>query len=266
MGNANCCASTLVPGGTFNRSNAPTLPATVSDFHLDVYEVTVGRYRRFLQALPGSLPAAGSGRNPHDPADGGWDPAWSALVETNMDTLRARFNRIPGHSWTDEPGANEALPMNCISWYEAAAFCIFDEGRLPTNAESNYAAAGGAEQRIFPWSVPPTSTTVDMSHAVYGSTIATVGSKSPKGDGRWGHADLAGNVFEWVQDYFGTFPVPCVDCALHVAPPGPTSRIDRGGSVHPSGSVDWLRTSYVGNVPPGTMGQDNVGVRCARSP
>src|SRR5258706_450328 len=58
-----CCASSIVPAGSFIRDNGVTgnYPATVSAFRLDKYEVTVGRFRKFLAAYPGSQPAAGSG-------------------------------------------------------------------------------------------------------------------------------------------------------------------------------------------------------------
>src|SRR5262245_9701876 len=49
-GNHDCCESVVVPGGTFNRTNDPAFPATVSSFRLDVYEVSVGRFRAFVDA------------------------------------------------------------------------------------------------------------------------------------------------------------------------------------------------------------------------
>jgi formylglycine-generating enzyme len=45
-------------------------------------------------------------------------------------------------TWTDTVGSHENLPINCINWYEAYAFCIWDGGFLPSDAESEYAAAG----------------------------------------------------------------------------------------------------------------------------
>jgi formylglycine-generating enzyme required for sulfatase activity len=251
----------LIPGGTFNRSNNPNYPATISDFRLDVYEVTVGRFRQFLANYPGNLPGAGSGKNPNNPADPGWDSAWNASLEMDVTALRTRLNCSFDSTWTDEPGSAEALPINCITWYEALAFCIWDGGRLATEAEWNYAAAGGSEQRELPWSNPPDSTVIDASFAVYdGAPIAAVGSKSEKGDGKWGHADLAGNVFEWVQDNIASYVTTCVDCAFLDAA---TTRGDRGGGwLSP---VVQLETKYRGNVMPSGR-QDNIGARCARAP
>jgi len=259
-GTSDCCASIAVPGGAFDRSNDATYPATVSDFRLDTYEVVVGRFRQFLVDYPVNLPAAGSGRNPNNPDDPGWDPALDSSFVTDLTELETRIGRCGQSTWTDEPGANEALPMNCITWFEAAAFCIWDEGRLPTEAEWNYAAAGGAEQRFFPWSSPPESTTIDPTYATYEGEVTVVGSKSPKGDGRWGHADLAGSVFEWAQDYVANYSVPCIDCA-ELSPA--VQRSDRGGGI--TMFSEQLRTSYRGSLPP-TSYPYNVGVRCARAP
>src|SRR6185503_5212427 len=104
--------------------------------------------------------------------------------------------------------------MNCVSWFEAFAFCAWDGGRLPTETEWNYAAAGGNEQRVYPWGA-----NIDLTKASYdcagdGSGTGTpncmfsdmlpVGSRSPQGDGKWGQADLAGNVWEWTLDWGAT--------------------------------------------------------------
>lgn len=262
-GASDCCASALVPGGTFNRDNNAAYPATISDFRLDTYEVTVGRFRQFIAGYAENLPASGSGKNPNNPADTGWDAAWNASLPADVAALRDRFRACGERTWTDTPGDNEALPINCLSWFEAFAFCVWDQGRLPTEAEWNYAAAGGAEQRTYPWSVPPSSTTIDKTYATYDGPVAPVGSKSPKGDGRWGHADLSGGVFEWVQDFSAVYPVPCVDCAVLGPVPTPALRGDRGGSYW---SVPiQLMTSYRGQVMPAQR-QGNLGVRCARQP
>src|SRR5262245_30851932 len=116
--------------------------------------VTVGRFRQFLNAGLGTQanpPANGTGANPHL-ANSGWDGNWNVSLAADTAALRAGVNCTAQYqTWTDAPGANESLPMNCITWYDAMAFCIWDGGRLPTEAEWNYAATGATDQRAYPW-------------------------------------------------------------------------------------------------------------------
>lgn len=260
-GVANCCDSVLVPGGTFNRINDPRYPATVSDFRLDRYEVTVARFGRFLACYPSTLPVAGSGRNPHNPNDPGWDETWDALLPAGAAALAANLNCGTNKSFGR---AEQRLPINCIDWYTALAFCIWDGGRLPTEAEWNYAAAGGTEQRVYPWSNPPNDTTIDAAHAIMTFPLLPVGSTSPSGDGRWGHADLAGSVQEWVLDYgysLLVYPVPCVDCT-NLTSSG-NGRGNRGGGA--SFMEIFARTTTASTFQPSAR-TTALGVRCARSP
>ncbi|WP_437332438.1 formylglycine-generating enzyme family protein [Sorangium sp. So ce394] len=273
-----CCASAVVPGGTFNRGNDPASPATVSDLRLDRFEVTVGRFRRFVAAYPGSQPAADAGAHPGIPGSG-WNPAWNGELPADAAALRASVMCNPDNpdmrTWTEEAGAQEHLPMNCVSWYVAFAFCAWDGGRLPTEAEWNYAAAGGGEQRQYPWSNPPESTTIDASYASYDcresaapgctfqsdfSDIVPVGSRSPKGDGRWTQADLGGSMREWTLDGYGTYPAECVDCANLT---DTSNRVVRGGSSF--GAPSYLLTSARVSVAPSAP-YYSLGMRCARRP
>ncbi len=212
----------------------PNYPATVSDFYLDKYEITVGRFRVFVNAGMGtqaSPPAAGAGAHPGITGSG-WDSTWNTNLAANTASLTAAIKCDAAYqTWTDTAGSNESKPVNCLDWYTAFAFCAWDGGRLATEAEWNYAASGGSEQRYYPWSIPATSTTIDDSYAVYccGScTPLNVGSKSPKGDGKWGQSDLAGNVWEWTLDWYADpYPIPCSNCADLTAASG---RVVRGGS------------------------------------
>lgn len=248
-------------------------PATVSDFRLDRYEVTVGRFRTFVQAGMGTQanpPAAAAGAHPWITSSG-WDPAWNARLPANTADLIARLEcEPPNFTWTDAPEANENLPMVCISWYEAVAFCAWDGGFMPTEAEWNYAAAGGSEQRAYPWSSPPGSLSIDCSYTNFedvGGICAPngksnrVGSESPKGDGRWGQADLAGNAYEWTLDgYLGSYKNPCVDCVESSVGSGP---VVRGGSFVYGAPV--LRTGRRLDVSRSYRG-GGLGVRCASAP
>jgi formylglycine-generating enzyme required for sulfatase activity len=270
-GTVYCCDAVAIPGGTFNRSNDPGSPATVSAFLLDRYEVTVGRFRRFVDANGGTVqapPAEGAGAHPNIPGSG-WQSAFNQFLAATPAELKANLACGPQpSSWTDTPGANERLPIDCIDWFTAFAFCIWDGGRLATEAEFNFAAAGGAEQRIYPWSTPPSSTTLDPTYAVYGcsddggtcllSDLPPVGSRSPKGDAKWGNADMSGSVNEWTLDiYDPSYVVPCTDCA---ALGGDGGRVERG--------EDWIRSNVLRTVSRDsdypTVFNPGKGIRCAR--
>jgi formylglycine-generating enzyme required for sulfatase activity len=261
----------LVLGGTFDRSyddvdfTDPNYPATVADFYLDKYEITVGRFRQFVNAGMGtqaSPPAAGVGEGI---PGSGWDSTWNTKLAANTASLTTNLKCLAGdQTWTDGAGSNESKPVNCLDWYTAFAFCAWDGGRLATESEWNYAASGGSEQRYYPWSSPPTSTTIDDSYAIYncnGLCIPlNVGSKSPTGDGKWGQSDLAGNVWEWTLDWYASpYPTPCSNCAdLTTA----SYRAVRGGDFGYSASN--LRSAYRGSSDPG-FNYVFIGARCART-
>jgi formylglycine-generating enzyme required for sulfatase activity len=296
-GTSDCCGSFDVKGGSFDRSydgvsvgigTNPSYSATVSDFRLDAYEVTVGRFRAFVDAVVGGYtPPAGSGKHAYLNGGSGLtnvgggdagasEPGWSMTWNANLSTTGAAWNGAlgcPNGTWTSAAGSSEHRPINCVTWYEAYAFCIWDGGFLPSEAEWNYAAAGGSQQRAYPWSTltdaGTTSTAIDCSHANYSPMPSQpcsptgpndVGSQSPLGDGRFGQSDLAGNVSEWTLDSFATYVNPCVDCS-NVAPVG--SPVQRGGSYNlvASSSLASYRASDGPAVRDGA-----VGFRCARSP
>jgi formylglycine-generating enzyme required for sulfatase activity len=248
----------------------------VSDFRLDSYEITVGRFRKFVAAFSQAMITQGAGKNPNNAADTGWDTAWNASLEMNSTSLAAALKCIaaPQQSyatWSDQAGgpALESLPINCLDWYDAEAFCIWDGGRLPTETEWNYAAAGGTQQRVYPWgSAAPDCTFANFKGAAGGTDYCApgghlnrVGAESPLGDGKFGHVDLAGNVAEWVQDwYVAPYPTPCTNCSnLNSS----TARVIRGGSAGSEGS--FLTASYRAVQDPSKRFYGE-GARCARNP
>jgi sulfatase modifying factor 1 len=281
--NASCCNSPVVTGGTFNRINDLNFPATVTTFRLDKFLVTVGRFRKFAAAWAnGWRPSSGAGKHGHlngaqglaNSATSGYEPGWSTAWASNVDMSDAARDVGLFDTWTASPGALESRPINGVNWFEAYAFCIWDGGFLPSQAEFNYAAAGGGDgigQRSYPWSDPPSSTTIDCEYAnykgnsggyCYGTYTIDVGQLSPKGDGRYGQSDLAGNVREWALDnYAYPFDPTCNDCA-HL-PSSVEFRIVPGGGFFET--EDYLRTENVQNYPPSRR-EGYIGVRCARAP
>lgn len=284
VANEDCCSAGAVPGGFYFRSydvagepgsGDRKSPATVSAFRLDKYEVTVGRFRAFVEAGAGTQarpPSSGQGAHVAI-AGSGWDEAWNKGLAGNKEALVSQLRCAPVfQTWTDSPAGNERRPMNCVTWFEAAAFCAWDGGFLPTEAEWNYAAAGGDEQRAYPWSKPATSVQIDPTRASFAispdcvgdgaphcslTDLIEVGSK-PVGVGRWGHSDLSGNVSEWVLDWNWYYDATCSDCAQLAAT---HYRTYRGGGFF-STAPD-VRTANRNGSDPATRAPD-IGIRCAR--
>jgi len=224
-GDIDCCGWAEVSGGTYHRLNSSDdgLLATVSSFRLDLFEVTMGRFRQFLAAYPGSLPAPGQGAHPRHP-ESGWQPQWNDRVPPDRQSLSESMMNgdLFGRPcfWDPQPGGHDRVPVECVSWFIAFAFCAWDGGRLPSFTEWNYAAAGGDEQRTYPWGEQP----YDPSRAVYGDTpngVEAEAGSAPAGRTRWGQYDFGGSRVEWNLDY-GTssqepvagLPKPCDDCVL----------------------------------------------------
>ena len=221
--------------GVVARIRAEGAPhqVTLSTFFLDRTEVTVESYERCVAA---GVCAPGA-LAPEDP----------------------RFTRPD-------------LPMTQVRWDDAAAFCAWAGGRLPTEAEWEYAARG-AEDREFPWGMLYNShlanhgawadDSTDASDGFVG--LAPVGS-FPDGATPHGLLDMAGNVAEWVADVFelddtGT-PVP-YPATPEVDPPpkaaGGGLHVIRGGS-YVDGAL-WLRSAARDS----TASQRTawIGFRCA---
>ena len=280
-----CCASPLVEGGSFLMGGDPKDAAygcvfdaskshlgTVPSFRLDMFEVTVARFRKFIAAGASAwTPSPGAGAHPGLP-DTGWQTQWDSQIPTSKEIWDQQLGANLG-TWTPTAGTRENLPINVVSWFEAFAFCVWDGGRLPSELEWEYAAAGGAENRPYPWGFErPNETRAsfacngDCSGTPDTVRILDVGSKW-LGKARWGQQDLAGNMGEWVVDWydyrtFSHMGQPCNDCVDMglLSPPG--SRVSRGG--YPSASSTEICSTWRN----GSLGNYNGplygGLRCAR--
>lgn len=260
-----CCTSLRVEGGNFSRDYDGTdlfyakdqYPATVTSFLLDKFEVTVGRMREFVATYGQLQLADGAGKSNHIADDTGWKTTLSLPLDKDALISMLKCDKDT-QTWSDTSSLNNDLPINCVSFNVAYAFCIWDGGRLPTEAEWNFAATGGDEQRPFPWKTPASGPAISVEHANYSATTAiAVGSKA-LGNGRWGQADLAGNVGEWTLDFYHDYPESCVDC-VNLSPAG--ERTERGGYfVLPE---DYLYASLRGYSTPDDA-LPTIGFRCAR--
>jgi formylglycine-generating enzyme len=273
-----------------NDGSGPTNeadPATVNDFSLDKYLVTVGRFRQFVVTWKtGWMPAQGSGKHAYLPGGGlantagGVETGWDATDWNNTTYLDLTDANLACSAtfatWTTSSGWQDNLPINCVNWYEAYAFCIWDGGFLPSEAEWEYAAAGGGPpdgQREYPWgSTSPTG----FQYAIYGcdypmsgasctgvANLAPVGTAS-MGVGAFGQLDLAGELWEWNLDaYPSTYVDPCVNCAD--LDPSTGNRVIRGGYFQSSPSPDLTPPNRSDDGSTGPR-RDYIGFRCARHP
>ena len=221
-----------VPAGEFTMGSQdgdsderPVHKVQLNAFDIDVYEVTVGQYEEFLRS-----------GDAHPPLD------WITMNQSS----------------------HKKRPVSNVDWSDAAAFCKWSGKRLPTEAEWEKAARG-TDGRLYPWgNDPPTP-----RHANYGKpgshnyeASAPVGTfedgKSP-----YGLYDMAGNVSEWVSDWYET------DYYMNSPqqnPGGLTSgafKVIRGGAWNSSARN--LRSSDRSWDPPSFRSQYFPGFRCAKS-
>lgn len=242
----------------------PEHPATVSDFFLDSFEVTVGRFRKFVDAYTGAPPAAGAGAHPWIAGSGWQSPAWDQLLTAKPALMMNVKCDVTSQTWTDAVSDHENYPMNCVTWYEAMAFCVWDGGFLPTEAEWEYAAAGGISNRLYPWGTEDPSIKEIYANDYYSdkSPLINVGTHTA-GRSRWGQLDLAGSLWEWTLDSFDASwysggGATCSNCAdLNQS----VHKSLRGGDYYQF--VDGLRSAYrVGRDP--SIRMSSIGFRCAR--
>lgn len=297
-----CCDAAYVAGGTFAQDwyeGGPTTKAhsaQLSPFFLDRFEVTHARFRQFVAAYDSGAfqlkDGAGGDPTLTDLASGakaakggGWDASWGwgtrDATMPNPDQylpppgqLKAFLSTNQGLSWLDvdepvnPPGTSPAyFAVNYVTWYQAMAFCIYDGGRLPTNAEWNFAAAAGSQQLPYPWAASSADTTYAPGWAALQTSEGGVGLSSKD----WtplGIADLAGNVREWLRDQSPATNVYapsglCVDC---VDLTDPYRRDYRGASIYHDATVALVTNQTSGAAPYGfitEIGAD-IGFRCAR--
>jgi formylglycine-generating enzyme required for sulfatase activity len=225
----------LVPAGKFqmgsengDMNERPVHTVYLDTFYLDKFEVTNARYRACVQA------------------DGCKAPL-QAISYTRPDYYDSeQFDNYP---------------VIYANWEMAKQYCEWRGARLPTEAEWEKAARG-TDRRLYPW-----GSTIDASYANYNLKVGdtTAVGRYESGKSIYGAYDMAGNVWEWVSDWFqDNYYVSLGENALN--PQGPANGEDkvlRGGSFYYRDY--FVRAANRGWSKPDDVGS-GYGLRCAMSP
>lgn len=227
----------LIEGGEFmrgsmegSRDEMPRHKVLVSPFVLDIHPITNEQYCRFLEFVGGEK-------------------------DENHDLIRlkdSRMNRSAG-KLSIETGYSKH-PVVGVTWYGAFAYAQWVGKRLPTEAEWEIAAMGG---KTGPF---PSGDTIDKTQANFFSSDTTaVKSYQPNG---YGIYDMAGNVYEWCQDWYGYnyYEVSASDPRNPKGPPQGVYRVLRGGCW--KSLKEDLRCSHRHRNNPGAL-NGTYGFRCA---
>ena len=220
----------LIPGGEFimgsdeKPDERPSHLVYLADYFIDIFEVTTSLYRKFLVSTKHDLPYK-----------------WEDVLE----------------------GRDDNKPVIGVTHHDAVAYCRWVEKRLPTEAEWEKAARG-TDQRKFPWGNDEPSELRGNFGRCCGwkgySLLNTVGT-TEQGKSLYGVHDLAGNVWEWVADWYAPDYYKRSPSSNPTGPSTGDRKAIRGGSW--SNTVADLRVTARDRVPPAYKNM-SLGFRCAR--
>jgi formylglycine-generating enzyme required for sulfatase activity len=199
-------------------------------FWLDRFEVTNAAFQAFIDD------------NGYEKAEYWSEAGWKWLSKQS-----------PG-SRPKQAGSKPNVPRNNVTWYEAEAYAHWRGGRLPTEAEWEYAARG-PDALIYPWG---NEFDTSLCNVVQSSGLKPVGSY-PRGSSWVNALDMAGNVMEWVQDWYD---IDYYKLTVRDDPLGPETgqvKVEKGGWF--SGPRGTARSAYGHYEDPPTYSDDHIGFR-----
>ncbi len=275
----------LLPGGTFlmgtndpggypSDGEGPVRQIRLNPFWIDSCAVSNAKFGTFV----------GTTSYVTEAEKYGWSFVFAGMLPAELPPTRAVsaapwWRQVDGASWRRPEGPRSTVgdrmdhPVVHVSWNDVRAYCRWAGTRLPTEAEWEYAARGGLEQRRYPWGDDLTPDDEHRMNVWQGrfpavNTLedgylgtAPASAFPPNGYGLY---NVTGNVWEWCTDWFHpTFHVN----GPRRNPKGPrsgTHRVMRGGSYlcHASYCYRYRVAARSANTPDSSTG--NLGFRCAR--
>jgi formylglycine-generating enzyme required for sulfatase activity len=208
-GNPGACSPSM------GEDSSPPHNVTVDSFFLEVTEVSYEQFLTFLNAL---------GPGAHRNGCGGFP---CAQTRTESETSNISFD---GVQYSVPPVINN-LPATNMTWYGAVAYCQALGRRLPTEAEWERAARGDTGF-IYPWGNVWDASRASTSRPASGEPGKVPVTALPLGASPYGILNMAGNVAEWVQDWYDPFfyRSPAASAPNTIGPAAGTDKVVRGGS------------------------------------
>jgi len=279
----------FIPGGHFlmgtdyefafkQDGEGPIRRITVDPFYMDKTAVTNSQFAKFINETKYRTEAEKFG----------WSFVFHLLIPNNILDISPEhpqntpwWRKVDGASWRHPEGPNTHIksrmnhPVTHVSWNDAIEYCRWSGKRLPTEAEWEFAARGGLEQKIFPWGDDLITENQEHQCNIWQGEFP---DQNTKEDGFLGTApakyytengyglyNMSGNIWEWQSDWFST--------SFHINsssnnPRGPetgNSKTIKGGSYlcHDSYCNRYRVAARTSNTPDSSTG--NLGFRCVVS-
>ena len=221
----------------------PMHKVTLDGYWIDKFEVTHAQYAEFLTEM-------GNQGDNHTWFEVDSPDAWIEVL---------------GPNWVVDEGWEEH-PVHEVTWFGAQAYCQWAERRLPTEAEWEKAARG-TDGQIYPWG--NTNPNCSMANFWDGNNfcskteVSTPVGSFPAGLSPFGLLDMAGNVWEWVADWYDENYYANSPAENPTGPSGGIFKVTRGGSWE-SGARNLRASDRKVEEPAGA--RYRLGFRCALSP
>lgn len=251
----------------------PVREVTVDGFWMDAKPVSNEQYREFVNATGYTTESQRFG----------WSFVFHSHVPKELIDDRAAgitwWCKVNGADWAHPEGPDSAIdsrlawPVVHISWNDAAAYAQWAGKRLPTEAEWEYAARGGLEQKIYPWGDELTPEGRHLCNVWQGefphldtgedgwTAVAPADAFPPNGYGLYG---ITGNAWEWCADWFHPSWHVTATRVNPAGPPQGTTRLMKGGSYlcHRSYCNRYRVAARTSNTPDSAT--TNISFRCVR--